>query len=382
MSIIMFTGSRADFYLLYPLYKALSKKYDIKFLVSGGHLDKDQGYTLDLIKSDSSVVYDVVPFSYDKDINKCNDKAFLGTTIASALEAFSLYLKKETVDLFIVLGDRYEAFAATLAANLQGICILHLHGGEESEGAQDNYFRHCMTKLSTYHFVSCENYRQRVISMGENPQRVFNVGALGVYNVVNTKKCSKDDIYKELNINDKKDYFLITYHPVTLDTQDPKYLIDNLLGALDCFSKYNLIFSAANADLNGNIFNDAIKAYCKEHDNAYFFYSLGMYRYINAMRHASLILGNSSSAIIEAPSVNCHILDIGDRQKGRDRAFYVQHCNVNLSAIVDGINGALAIKEKHLKNPYYNDKTLDSMVEAIALFDTTKFVQKPFYSIR
>ena len=385
MSIIMFTGSRADYYLLYPLYKALSKKYAIKFLVSGGHLDNDQGYTLDLIKKDSTVAYDIVPFTLNnenKATKKSENSALLGTTIASALNAFSLYLKKEQVDLFIVLGDRYEAFAATLAANLQGIAILHLHGGEETLGAQDNYFRHCMTKLSTYHFVSCEKYRQRVIQMGEHENRVLNVGSLGVYNVVHEIECTKDDIYKELNIKDKRDYFLITYHPVTMDRQDPKYLIDNLLGALSSFSQYNFIFTAANADLNGGVFNDAIKAYCKDHDNAYFFYSLGMYRYINAMRHAALILGNSSSAIIEAPSLNCHILDIGNRQKGRERSSCVKHCAPDLSAIVYGINSALSIKENNLVNPYYNDKTLDSMVEAIALFDTTKFMQKPFCSIR
>ena len=372
--IVVFTGSRADFSLLLPLITRLESEHNVTVLASGGHLQKEQGYTINTVKE--SVHTDVI----SADIALDNDKD-LTHIISHATRVYGDILSTLKCTLFIVLGDRYEAFAAAIAANLKYIPILHLHGGEETLGAQDNYFRNCITKLSAYHFVSCERYRQRVIQMGEHPSCVFNTGAIGLYNVHNMQIWSKERLYQELGLAPDDKFFLITLHPETM-SDNADYMVMQLLEALDNFKDYRMIFTAANADTGGDIINAAIQKKCAEADNCNFFYSLGILRYINAMRYACAIIGNSSSALIEAPSLNAHIIDIGQRQAGRVRADCVISCKCSKEQIKNAIDSTLLRDDTLPDNPYYKEDTVAAMCSIIASLNTDNIMQKAFYDLK
>ena len=256
-----------------------------------------------------------------------------------------------------MLGDRFEALAVTQAALVMGIPIAHLHGGEITEGAFDDAIRHAITKMASVHFTAAEPYRQRVIQMGEAPERVFNVGAFGLDHLLRGAPMSLEALSDSLNFSLKSPYFLVTYHPVTLANEDPELTTRSLLAALEEFSKYRIILTYPNADNGGRRIIPLLKAYAQaREDRVHIVPSLGFRRYLTALRGASAMIGNSSSGIIEAPSCGVPTVDVGARQQGRLSAESVLHCAPNTDAIAEAITKAIdpafAAAAKGVNNPY------------------------------
>ena len=246
-------------------------------------------------------------------------------------------------DMVVLLGDRYETFVAATAASVARIPIAHLHGGETTEGAFDEAFRHGITKMSWLHFTSAEEYRKRVIQLGESPERVFNVGAIGIENIRKMPLMNKDELEKSLGITFQKELLLVTFHPVTLEDATSEVQFRNLLSALDTIENTTIIFTKANSDTDGRIINEMIDDYTNEHlEKTLAFTSMGQLRYLSAMKLASVVVGNSSSGIIEAPSFKVPTVNIGDRQKGRMQARSVINCEPNEESIKEAILQALS----------------------------------------
>ena len=275
-------------------------------------------------------------------------------------------------DILIILGDRYEMLAAASTALIYRIPIAHLHGGEITEGAFDDSIRHSITKMSLLHFTSTEAYRKRVIQLGEQPDRVFNVGALGVENILSTPVMAKEDLEKELDFRIPEKTLLVTYHPVTLSEMSTKEQIDNLIAALDAYK-----------DTGSQVIINRINEYTASNSGRCLFVkSLGQKRYYSALRYVKAVVGNSSSGIIEVPSFGIPTLDIGDRQKGRIAADSVFHCGCSVSEIKDGLQKVLGYTSKAINNPYAKTGTCKSILEVLKSYPLDNIIQKRFYDIQ
>lgn len=261
------------------------------------HLSPDFGLTYKEIEEDGVAIDAKIDILQGDDSQKAMSKA-----IGIGISSFADYFDEFRPDLVVLLGDRFEIFAAATAAAVACIPIAHLYGGETTEGAIDEFFRHSITKMSYLHFTSTEEYRQRVIFMGESPDRVFNVGALGVENIQNMSLMSRDELAKSIDFDLSKPYALVTFHPVTLELNSSSIQLEELLLALDEVKGLNFIFTKANADANGRAINKRIDDYCKYRENTKAFTSLGVLRYLSAMKYCDMVIGNSSSGILEAPS--------------------------------------------------------------------------------
>lgn len=308
--------------------------------------------------------------------------------MASALSGFADYFAKSKPDLLVLLGDRYETIAIALAAMNQRIPIAHLYGGETTEGAMDENIRHAITKLSYLHFTSTEEYRQRVIQLGEQPDRVYTVGALGIENILHEKLLPKSELAKEIGLDLDKPYAMVTFHPVTLDHASAKDQLDEILKAIDTHPEMQFVFSKANADLDGRIINYRLDEYAAGHTNVAVFASLGTIRYLSALRYCAFVLGNSSSGLIEAPSFGIPVINVGDRQKGRLQASSIINCLPEATSIVIAIEQALdpvfiAIA-KETDNPYGDGKTSEKIINEIkqVLFQDKIDLKKRFFDLR
>lgn len=302
-----------------------------------------------------------------------------------AMISFADYFAKVKPDMLVVLGDRYETLAVCCVAINQRIPIAHLYGGETTEGAVDEYIRHAITKLSYLHFTSTEEYRNRVIQLGEQPDRVFCVGAIGIENIFNEKLLSKTELEKSLNFKLDKPYAVVTFHPVTLENGNSAEQFQALLNACKKYKDMKFIFTKANADTDGRIINKLLDEYVQEQDNAIAATSLGIVRYLSAIKYSSMVIGNSSSGLIEVPSFGVPTIDIGDRQKGRLRADSVINCEPVQEDIEKAISLALTdqFKERARKtiNPYGDGNTSDKIVEKIRDFLINRKIdlKKRFY---
>jgi GDP/UDP-N,N'-diacetylbacillosamine 2-epimerase (hydrolysing) len=381
-SICIFTGSRAEYGLLRPLMALISQDPDLqlKTLVSGMHLSPEYGSTYQKILEDGFVIDDQVEMlvSSDSAVGVCKST---GLGLIGLGEAFSR-LKPDWV---VVLGDRYETFAAATAAMMLKIPLAHIHGGEVTEGAIDEAFRHSMTKMSQLHFVSTENYRRRVIQLGENPETVFNVGAIGIDGIKNIDLQSKGEIEDYLGLSLSPQSVLVTFHPETLAISSTSEQFENLLNALNKFSSLKVVFTKANADKDGRLINKMIEHYVCEHgQTAKAFSSLGQARYLSVMSHVDAVVGNSSSGIIEAPSLGIPTVNIGDRQKGRIRAESVIHCAAETEAISRALEKALSNSFKKLAatvdNPYEGTNTALRIKEIIKQASTGS-TRKSFFDL-
>ena len=313
--ICVITGTRAEFGLLRPLIALISKdeELQLQLIATGMHLSPEFGYTLDEIIA--------AGFLVDKKV-ECllsSDTAVgVSKTIALAISGFADAFEALQPDLVLVLGDRTEILGAVIAAGMANIPIAHLHGGETTEGAYDEAIRHSITKFSHLHFTSTEAYRKRVIQLGEQPEMVFNVGAIGLDAVKKLKLLNKEEFENSIGFKLKKRNVLITYHPVTLEKEAPIQTFENILQALDELSETGLIFTHANSDKNGRVINKMITEYVEIHrDKAVAFKSLGQLRYLSALQFVDFVIGNSSSGILEVPAFHIPTINIGDRQKGR-----------------------------------------------------------------
>ncbi len=365
--ICVITGTRAEYGLLKPLIMKMidDKEIDLKLVVTGMHMSTEFGLTYKLIEEDGIVIDEKIEILLSSDSHVATSKA-MGLAIIS----FSEYINRTKPDMVIVLGDRYEILAASISAMVANVPIAHIHGGEITEGAQDDVFRHCITKLSYLHFTSTESYRKRVMQLGEEPHRVFNVGAIGIENIKVLKLLSQEEIEKSINFVLNKKFALVTFHPVTLEQGLAEIQITELLGALEEFDDMKFIITKANSDNEGRKINRKIDEFISKNPEKYIgFVSMGQLKYLSAMKYCSMVIGNSSSGIIEAPSFNIPTINIGDRQKGRLQAKTVINCDPIKSDIIKAIKRGLSkeFKDKisKIENPYGDGDTSNKILYEI-----------------
>lgn len=383
--ICVISGTRAEYGLLRELLFKLRKDWriDLGFVVTGSHLSDTFGKTEDEIIGDGFKDYIKVPIPMDDD-----SKEGMAYSAGVALQKFAELFKNYKPDLLIVLGDRFEIFAAVSAAHLIGISVAHISGGDVTEGAVDDAIRHCLTKMSYLHFPGCEQSAKRIIQMGEQPDRVFNVGELGVENCLNMKILSRKELSKSIGFDKVLDnYCVVTFHPVTMEADTAESQVYELIGAMDAQQSMSYIITMANADAGGRAINDIWIKEGKKRSNWLIATSLGVLRYLSAVKYARLVIGNSSSGVIEAPSMGTPTINIGDRQKGRVMAESVICCEPDKSCIADAMKKALTYdfqeKAKQIKSPFGNGTTSKLIVDIIIdyLKNKSQTNEKRFYDI-
>ena len=380
------TGTRAEYGLLKPLMQEINKDNDLELylIVSGMHLSPEFGMTYQEIEEDGFEINAKVEMLLSSD-----SPAGISKSIGLGVIGFADEFQRADLDMLILLGDRYEALSAAICAMVMRIPIAHLHGGELTEGAIDEGIRHSITKMSYLHFTSTEQYRNRVIQLGENPERVFYVGALGVENIKKINLMTKEELEKSIHFEIDENTVVVTYHPVTLENNTVEEQFLNLLKVLDRNPKIRMIFTKANADTNGRIVNDLIDKYAAQNsERACAFMSLGQKRYLSALKYCRIVIGNSSSGIIEAPSFGKPIINIGDRQKGRICADSVINCGYTQQEIQQAMETALTEefenKARNCRNPYEKENTAANIISVIKdylLNDKIK-LKKGFYDIK
>ncbi|RKI37727.1 UDP-N-acetylglucosamine 2-epimerase (hydrolyzing) [bacterium D16-51] len=379
-SIAIVTATRAEYGLLKPVITKLIKRdnIEVRVVVTGAHLVSEFGYTVQEIRKDN------IPIDKEIEILLSSDTPVaVSKSMGLAIISFAEYFHEKRPDAVMVLGDRYEMLAICCAAMNERIPIMHLHGGETTEGLIDEAVRHAITKMSYLHFTSTESYRRRVIQLGEVPEHVFNVGALGVENALSESLLSKADLEESLGIVLGR-FAIGTYHPVTLEDNTEKKQVDDLLQAIDNFQDITFLFTKANADSNGRIINEILRKYEEKHSNFYLVDSLGMKRYLSALKYAEFVIGNSSSGLIETPSFHVPTINIGDRQKGRISGDTVINCTPKAEEIVEAIKIAVSPKFKDkikdAKNPYGDGNTSEKVVAVTEkyLMDDEMNIKKKF----
>lgn len=380
------TGTRAEYGLLKSLMQEINKDNDLELylIVSGMHLSPEFGMTYKEIEEDGFEINAKVEMLLSSD-----SPAGISKSIGLGVIGFADEFQRADLDMLILLGDRYEALSAAICALVMRIPIAHLHGGELTEGAIDEGIRHSITKMSYLHFTSTEQYRNRVIQLGENPERVFYVGALGVENIKKINLMTKEELEKSIHFEIDENTVVVTYHPVTLENNTVEEQFLNLLKVLDRNPKIRMIFTKANADTNGRIVNELIDKYAAQNsERACAFMSLGQKRYLSALKYCRIVIGNSSSGIIEAPSFGKPIINIGDRQKGRICADSVINCGYTQQEIQQAMETALTEefenKARNCRNPYEKENTAANIISVIKdylLNDKIK-LKKGFYDIK
>lgn len=380
--ICVVTGSRAEYGILRGLMKAIMDDpgLTLQIIATNQHLSKLQGETYKEMERDGFIIDCKVYMADDDAPDNANNTA---KAISRGVSGFADAFDVLQPDLLLILGDRYEMLAVASTALIYKIPIAHLHGGEITEGAFDDAIRHAITKMSHLHFTSTEAYRKRVIQLGEQPDRVYNVGSLGVENVLKNDYMSKEEIEQSLNFHITDKCFLCTYHPVTLSNLSSETQVFNLLEALDNYRDYHIIFTYSNSDTNSQIIIKRIQEYVERNGGRCMFIpSLGQKRYFSALRYMTAVIGNSSSGIIEVPSFGIPTLDIGDRQKGRIVADSVIHCGYSSEEIREGLERVLSNGNKTINNPYYKEGTCDAILNVIKAYPLDNLVQKHFFDIQ
>jgi GDP/UDP-N,N'-diacetylbacillosamine 2-epimerase (hydrolysing) len=378
--IYIFTTNRADYGLLkrFILICKSSKYLKPILVVSGSHLEKKFGYTFNEIKNDNYIKYTKVftNISGDQPIH-------LSNAMAKGLKSFSKILHKKKPDLIVVLGDRIELIPICYSALLFNVPIAHFNGGELTEGLMDDAIRHSITKLSHIHFVANETYRKRLINMGENPQRVFNVGGTSVDNIKYCKLINKKKIQQNLNLKFKKKNFLVTYHPVTLNIKSSINEIQNLLKALSKFEDHGIIITGTNIDPNNGVIKNKILKFCKDKCNVNYFESVGHTNYLSLIKHCDVVIGNSSSGILEAPFFKKPVVNVGNRQGGRLKSKNIISCKSSYVEILKAINIANSDKfSKNLKKfkTFYGDGNASTkVVKILEKINLNNILVKKFY---
>lgn len=384
MKICVTTGTRAEYGLLNPLMDKIKGDADftLQLLVTGAHLSPEFGLTYKQIEADGYPIDAKVEMLLSSDTPEGITKS-MGLGMVGYADA----LKQLQPDLLIILGDRYEMLAVASTALIFRIPIAHIHGGEITEGAYDDAIRHSITKMSALHFTSTEVYRKRVIQLGEQPERVFNVGAIGLDNFKSLTLLTKDQLEKELNIRFKKYNYLVGFHPETLSKQSVKEQFEELLKAIDKQNDSFFIFTKANADTNGRIINQMMERYVQENpDRAVLFTSLGSLRYLSIMRQATAVVGNSSSGILEAPFAKKATINIGDRQKGRIMPESIINCSVDQEEIEKAFDIVKSTEFRDIVNavvnPYGNGNASGQIVDVLKKTDFSLLRTKSFYDIK
>ena len=368
--IALVTSTRAEYGIMSRLIEYLSKDKDIEFylLVTGMHLSEKFGMTKNEI---TQPIYKEIDIEIEKEPSH---------SLALAITKFSDIFKEIKPDLTVLLGDRYEIMGVAQACMLNNIPIAHLYGGDTTEGAIDEAIRHSITKMSHLHFTSCEQSKNRVIQLGENPSRVFNVGSLAIENIKKIPLLNKEELEKSLNFKFNKKNLLVTFHPVTLEG-DSKVQFQELLKAFEELNETNIIITCPNSDEGSEDIFELIKDFEQKHDNVKVYKSLGMKRYLSAMQFVDAVVGNSSSGIYEVPSFKIPTINIGNRQKGRIQAESIINCKAAKEDILQAIKKAYKEEFSETKNPYEGKNTLDKIVKILKNFDLNGIIKKEFYNL-
>lgn len=385
--ICVITTSRADYGLLYWLMKEIRHDRDLtlQVIAAGMHLEPGFGLTYKAIEKDGFKITEKIRLSMTDDT-----EIGVSKSIGIGFKKFALAYKKLRPDVVVLLGDRYELLSAAMPAVVSKIPLAHIHGGETTQGAIDEAVRHCITKMSLVHFASTEVYRSRIIQMGESPKFVFNYGAPGLDNLHKLKLVNKEELQEELEFDLHGGTAIITYHPATLEKRSAKEQIANLLKAVGAFD-FKAVFTMANADVGGSTINREIERFCQKKASKHkFFRNLGQVVYLSCLKNFDIMIGNSSSGIIEAPSFKLPVVNIGDRQKGRVRAKNVIDVGYSKSSIEKAVKKALSHafrnRIRNIKNPYdrYSDgKTSYRIKEKLRKLKVDDdLVKKKFHDIR
>jgi len=381
--ICVVTGTRAEYGLLYWLMREieLDEHLELQLIVTGMHLSPEFGLTYKEIEKD---------FKIDKKIEmllSSDTPIGISKSMGLAQISFSEAYNELKPDILVVLGDRYEIFSAVSSAMVSRLPIAHLHGGETTEGAFDESIRHSITKMSHLHFTATEEYRSRVIQLGESPDRVFNVGGLGVENIKRLRLLTKEEFEKSINFKLNKKNILVTFHPVTLEKSTASTQFQELLEVIDKLEDTNIIFTKANSDTDGRVINQMIDEYVSKNSNkAIGFTSLGQLRYLSALQFVDAVVGNSSSGLTEAPSFKIGTINIGDRQKGRIMANSVINCDTDRVSIERGFEKLYSKEFQELlvdtQNPYGDGMPSKKIKNIIRDIDLDNILKKSFYDIK
>lgn len=370
------TGSRADYGIVKNFLRLLDNDKDIEFsvLVTGSHLEDKFGHTVDIIRQDGFKIDLEIPLNIENGSN-----ANVMHCMATALDRFGNYFENNKFDLLIILGDRYEMMAVAIAAAMQRIQILHLHGGEVTYGNYDEFIRHSITKMSQYHFTSTEVYRKRVIQLGEDPQRVFYLGALGAENCY---KIDEEKVIEKVKELIPQKYWVVAFHPETLTNVKMEDQVKEVLTALQKnLDGMSVIFMGTNADTKSDIIRSSWLNYVDEHENAYYYENLNVDSFLYLVKNSIALIGNSSSGIIETPSLGRYTINIGDRQRGR------VHGNSVIDVICDSSIIGKAMKEvigknEEIINPYYVENTAENYYKKTKeILENGTSILKEFYDL-
>jgi len=380
--VAVVTGTRAEYGLLYWIIRGINEdpELDLQLIVTGMHLSPEFGLTVEVIENDGFSITERAEMLLSSD-----SETAIATSMGIGIISFAKAYERLKPDILVVLGDRFEIFSAVAAAVPFRIPIAHIHGGESTEGAFDEQFRHAITKMSHIHFPAAQEYAHRIVQMGEAPEDVFCFGAPGLDNVYKLNLLDRQQLSAELGLPLDKLCGIMTYHPVTLERSSGSAQIEELLEALGDFPQINWVFTLPNADMESRAIIEGIKRYAQNNpNNTRLFSSLGQLRYLSLLRHAAVMVGNSSSGIIEAPSFELPVVNIGNRQQGRIRAKNVidvpsyQRDSIS-SAISSAISADFRNSLKGLNNPYGNGTASAGIVEKIKTVPLSGLLKKRFY---
>jgi len=380
--VCVVTGTRAEFGLMRLLMQQIADApdLDLQVLATGMHLSPEFGLTYREIEQAGFAIDARVEMLLSADSSSAVTKS-MGLGLIGFADAYA----RLRPDLIVVLGDRFEIFAAAAAALIAGIPIAHLHGGETTEGAFDEAIRHSVTKMSHLHFVAAEEYRRRVIQLGEQPERVFLVGGLGIDAIKQIEPLGRAELEASLDFTFGPRNLLVTFHPVTLEGQSSSQQMAELLMALDTQADTHIIFTMPNADTGGRELIELVEAYVATRPHTRAYTSLGQLRYLSCMRVVDAVVGNSSSGLAEAPSLGVATVNIGDRQKGRLSAASVIDCAPDREAIIAALQSALApefqAKLPYVDNPYGNGGASNKIVDILRTYPLDGILKKSFYNL-
>lgn len=380
--VLVITGTRAEYGLLRWVIDGISKSnlLELQLCVTGMHLSPEFGLTFQEIEKDGYQIDSKVEMLLSADTPSAITKS-----MGLGLIGFADEFNRLKPDLILILGDRYEIMCAAMAATVARTPIAHLHGGEATEGCIDEAIRHSITKMSHLHFVAAEDYRKRVIQLGENPERVFCVGGLGIDNILKLDLLSKQELENSLDFKLSVKSMLITFHPVTLEGNTSGDQMRELLASLSKFTDFKIIFTKPNADTDGRKILKLIENFCLDNHNCRAYTSLGQLRYLSCLKYVDVVVGNSSSGLLEVPSFKIPTVNIGDRQKGRLKAGCVIDCSPIKNQIISAIKRAISLDFKEsckvIKNPYGEGGASQKIIQTLESIELTDIIKKKFYDI-
>ncbi|MDC0291149.1 UDP-N-acetylglucosamine 2-epimerase [Akkermansiaceae bacterium] len=384
--ICVITGTRAEYGLLSWVMKGINRQKTLKLqlIVTGMHLSPEFGLTYKEIERDGFTIDKKIEMLLSSDTSVGCSKS-IGLGVISFAEAF----RELKPDIIVVLGDRFEIFSAVCAAMVSRIAVAHCHGGEATEGLIDEAIRHSVTKMSHIHLCSTDSYKKRIIQLGEYPNTIHNVGALGIENINKLQLLSKADFEDSISFKlDHQFALLITLHPVTLENSTAEYQISQLLEALAALNDCKIIFTMSNSDADGRVINAKIDEFVKKNpENSVCFTSLGQRRYLSAVKYVDCVVGNSSSGLIEVPSFKTATVNIGDRQRGRIKGDTVISCQSDSNGIRKAILKAISpdFKKNVLAkavNPYGTGNSSDLIIDILESIDLQNILKKKFYDLQ